>query len=78
MFNCRQLLKVQSARRHKNGRLGKYHYSKIHNAGDFGTSAGMRDIGFKSGSLPQDPGGITCMSWLVVAKPQLAVVISWY
>ena len=47
--------------RRKNGRLRKYHYSKIRNAGDSVARSGVRDIGFKSGSLPHDPGGITCM-----------------
>ena len=36
-FNCRQLLKVRADRR-KNGRLRKYHYSKIQNAGDYASS----------------------------------------
>ena len=45
----------------KNGRLRKYHYSKIQNAGDCVARTGVREIGFKFGSLPHDPGGITCM-----------------
>ena len=60
VFSCRQLLKVCADHR-KNGRLRKYHYSKIQNAGDCVTRTGVREIGFKFGSLPQDPGGITCM-----------------
>ena len=59
-FNCRQLLKVRADRR-KNGSLRKYHYSKIQNAGDCVARTGVREIGFKVGSLPHDPGGITCM-----------------
>ena len=59
-FNCRQMLKVRADRR-KNGRLRKYHYSKIQNAGDCVARTGVREIGFKFGSLPHDPGGITCM-----------------
>ena len=59
-FNCQQLLKVCADRR-KNGRLRKYHYSKIQNAGDCVDRTGVREIGFKFGSLPHDPGGITCM-----------------
>ena len=55
-----QLLKVCADRR-KNGRLRKYHYSKIQNAGDCVARTGVREIGFKFGSLPHDPGGITCM-----------------
>ena len=46
----------------KNGRLRKYHYSKIQNAGDCVARTGVREIGFKFGSLPHDPGGITCMA----------------
>ena len=53
-------LKVRADRR-KNGRLRKYHYSKIQNAGDYVARTGVREIGFKFGSLPHDPGGITCM-----------------
>ena len=49
------------ADRRKNGRLRKYHYSKIQNAGDCVARTGVREIGFKFGSLPHDPGGITCM-----------------
>ena len=49
------------ADRRKNGRLQKYHYSKIQNAGDCVARTGVREIGFKFGSLPHDPGGITCM-----------------
>ena len=49
------------ADRRKNSRLRKYHYSKILNAGDSVAPTGVPDIGFKSGSLPHDPGGITCM-----------------
>ena len=45
----------------KNGRLQKFHYSKIQNAGDCAARTGVREIGFKFGSLPHDPGGITCM-----------------
>ena len=59
-YNCRQMLKVRADRR-KNGRLRKYHYSKIQNAGDCVARTGVRKIGFKFGSLPHDPGGITCM-----------------
>ena len=59
-FNCRQLLKVRADRR-KNGRLRKYHYSKIQNAGDCVARTGVREKGFEFGSLPHDPGGITCM-----------------
>ena len=55
-----QLLKVCADRR-KKGRLRKYHYSKIQNAGDCVARTGVREIGFKFGSLPHDPGGITCM-----------------
>ena len=62
MFNCRQLLKVHADRR-KNGRLRKYHYSKIQNAGDCVARTGVREIGFKFESLPHDPGGITCMNY---------------
>ena len=58
-----QLLKVCADRR-KNGRLRKYHYSKIQNAGDCVARTGVREIGFKFGSLPHDPGGITCMTVL--------------
>ena len=54
------MLKVRAGRR-KNGRLRKYHYSKIQNAGDCVARTGVREIGFKFGSLPHDPGGITCM-----------------
>ena len=54
------MLKVRADRR-KNGRLRKYHYSKIQNAGDCIARTGVREIGFKFGSLPHDPGGITCM-----------------
>ena len=54
-----QLLKVCADRR-KYGRLRKYHYSKIQNAGDCVAPTGVREIGF--GCLPHDPGGITCMS----------------
>ena len=57
------MLKVRADRR-KNGRLRKYHYSKIQNAGDCVARTGVREIGFKFGSLPHDPGGITCMSQL--------------
>ena len=57
---CRQLLKVCADRR-KNGRLRKYHYSEIQNAGDCVARTGVREIGFNFGSLPHDPGGITCM-----------------
>ena len=46
-----QLLKVCTDRR----------YSKIQNAGDCVARTGVREIGFKFGSLPHDPGGITCM-----------------
>ena len=53
------------ADRRKNGRLRKYHYSKIQNAGDCVARTGVREIGFKFGSLPHDPGGITCMLELV-------------
>ena len=66
MFNCRQLLEVQSAGRRKNGCLQNDHYSKIHNAGDCVARAGVRDIGFKSRSLPHNPGGITCMPDMTV------------
>ena len=59
-FNCRQLFKVP-ADLHKNGRLRKYYYSKIRNAGDLVARTGVRDIGFKSGGLQHDQGGITCM-----------------
>ena len=62
-FNCRQLLKVRADRR-KNGHLRKYHYSKIQNAGDCVARTGVREIGFKFGSLPHGPGGITCMHCL--------------
>ena len=55
------MLKVHADRR-KNGRLRKYHNSKIQNAGDCVARTGVREIGFKFGSLPHDPGGITCMS----------------
>ena len=55
------MLKVRADRR-KNGRLRKYHYSKIQNAGDCVARTGVREIGFKFGSLPHDPGGITCMN----------------
>ena len=61
-----QLLKVR-AEHHKNGRLQKYHYSKIQNAGDCIARTGVREIrsvreiGLKFGSFPHDPGGITCM-----------------
>ena len=54
VFTCRQLLKVQSACRRKNGCMQIYHYSKIHDAGDCVARAGVRDIGFKSGSLPHE------------------------
>ena len=54
-----QLLKVRDDRR-KNGRLRKYHYNKIQNAGDCIARTGVWEIGFKFGSLPHDPGGITC------------------
>ena len=54
------MLKVRADRR-KNGRLRKYHYSKIQNAGDCVACTGVREIGFKFGSLPHDPGGIACM-----------------
>ena len=54
------MLKVRAYRR-KNGRLRKYHYGKIQNAGDCVARTGVREIGFKFGSLPHDPGGITCM-----------------
>ena len=50
------------ADRRKNGRSRKYHYSKIQNAGDCVARTGVREIGFKFGSLPYDPGGITCMN----------------
>ena len=49
------------ADRRKKGRLRKYHYSKIQNAGDCVARTGVREIGFKFGSLPHDAGGITCM-----------------
>ena len=62
-FNCRQLLKVHADRR-KNGRLRKYHYSKIQNAEDCVARTEVREIGFEFGSLPHDPGGITCMFWI--------------
>ena len=39
------------------------HYSKIQNAGDCVARTGVREIGFKFGSLPHDPGGITCMGF---------------
>ena len=53
---------VKSAgRSRKNGRLRKHHYSKIQNAGDCLARTGVRGKGFKFGSLPHDPGGITCM-----------------
>ena len=58
-FNCRQLLKVRADHR-KNGRLWKYHYSKIQNAGDCVARTGVQEIGFKFRSLLHDPG-ITCM-----------------
>ena len=54
------MLKVRADRR-KNGRLRKNHYSKIQNAGDCVVRTGVREIGLKFGSLPHDPGGITCM-----------------
>ena len=54
------MLKVRADRR-KNGRLRKYHYSIIQNAGDCVVRTGVREIVFKFGSLPHDPGGITCM-----------------
>ena len=65
VFNCGQLLKVRADRR-KNDRLRKYHYSEIQNAGDCVARTGVREIGFKVGSLPHDPGGITCMQNLNV------------
>ena len=52
------------ADRRKNGRFRKYHYSKIQNAGDCVARTGVREIGFKFGSLPHDPEGITCMCML--------------
>ena len=59
------MLKVRADCR-KNGRLRKYHYSKIQNAGDCVARTGVREIGFKFGSLPHDPGGITCMLLLLL------------
>ena len=59
-FNNRQLLKMPADHR-KSDRLRKNHYSKIRNAGDFVDCTGMQEKGFKSGSLPHNPGGITCM-----------------
>ena len=53
-------VKVRADRR-KNGRLRKYYYSKIQNGGDCVARTGVREIGLKFGSLPHDPGGITCM-----------------
>ena len=35
--------------------------SNIQNAGDCVARTGVREKGFKFGSLPHDPGGITCM-----------------
>ena len=64
----------------KNGRLQKYHYSKIHNAGDCVARTGVRDIGFKSGSLPHNPGGITCIwdasSWVLTSTEQSIMCLS--
>ena len=42
------MLKVQSARRRKIGRLRKYHYS---NVGGCVARAGVQDIGFKSRTI---------------------------
>ena len=66
------------AHRRKNGRLRKYHYSKIQNAGDCAARTGVREIGFKFGSLPHDPGGITCMDFTEVGGGGLcAPSLSW-
>ena len=66
------MLKVRADRR-KNGRLRKYHYSKIQNAGDCVARTGVREIGFKFGSLPHDPGGITCMLPSVLVLVQMKI-----
>ena len=71
-FNCRQLLKVRAGRR-ENGRLRKYHYSKIQNAGDCVARTGVREIGLKFGCLPHDLGGITCMD-----LDPICLTLLWY